>query len=385
MNGDFEGAPSGEQGNPQPIAIIGYACRLPGQVTSPSDLWELCTRARSGWSPIPKERFSVEAFQHPNPSKVGSFNPKGGYFLDEDIARFDAPFFNLTVQEATSMDPQQRLLLECAFEALESAGIPKENFARQKVGVFAGGNFSDYELNNVRDIETILMHQATGCAASLQSNRISYFFDLRGPSITVDTACSSSLVALHYAVQSLRSGESKEALVAGCHLNLVPDIWVSMSMSQLFNDEGKTFSFDERATSGFARGEGSGVVILKPLDTALRDKDPVRAVIVHSGVNQDGRTQGITLPNGQAQEELIRRVYEEANLNPDECGFVEMHGTGTKTGDPIEATAVHAALGKNRIPRNPLYVGSVKPNTGHLEGASGIISIIKAAMMLNRD
>ncbi|CAI7573351.1 unnamed protein product [Penicillium crustosum] len=386
MNGaGSEGAPHGEQGTPQPIAIIGYACRLPGQVTSPSDLWELCTRARSGWSPIPKDRFSIEAFRHPNPSKVGSFNPKGGYFLDEDIARFDAPFFNLTVQEATSMDPQQRLLLECAYEALESAGIPKENLAHRNVGVFAGGNFSDYELNNVRDIETIPMHQATGCAASLQSNRISYFFDLRGPSITVDTACSSSLVALHYAVQSLRSEESEEALVVGCHLNLVPDIWVSMSMSQLFNDEGKTFSFDERATSGFARGEGSGVVILKPLDAALRDKDTVRAIIVHSGVNQDGRTQGITLPNGQAQEELIRRVYKEANLNPDECGFVEMHGTGTKAGDPIEATAVHAALGRNRTPRSPLYIGSVKSNIGHLEGASGIIAIIKAAMMLDRE
>jgi acyl transferase domain-containing protein len=225
-------APHAEQDAPQPIAIIGYACRLPGQVTSPNDLWELCTRARSGWSLIPKDRFSVDAFHHPNPSKVGSFNPKGGYFLDEDIALFDAPFFNVSVQEATSMDPQQRLLLECSYEALESAGIPKENIARRKVGVFAGVNFSDYELRNVRDIETIPMYQATGCAASLQSNRISYFFDLQGPSITVDTACSSSLVALHYAVQSLRSGESEEALVAGCRLNIIPDLFISMSMSQ---------------------------------------------------------------------------------------------------------------------------------------------------------
>lgn len=158
-----------------------------------------------------------------------------------------------------------------------------------------------------------------------------------------------------------------------------------MELYRLFNDEGKAFSFDERATSGFARGEGSGVIILKPLYAALRDKDPVRAVIVHSGVNQDGRTQGITLPNAQAQEELIRRVYEEANLNPDECGFVEMHGTGTKAGDPTEAAAVHAALGRNRTPRNPLYIGSVKSNIGHLEGASGIIAIIKAAMMLDRE
>ncbi|KAJ5340883.1 hypothetical protein N7541_010007 [Penicillium brevicompactum] len=354
-------------------------------VTSPSDLWELCTRARSGWSPIPKDRFSVDAFHHPNPSKVGCFNPKGGYFLEEDLARFDAPFFNLSVQEATSMDPQQRMLLECSYEALESAGIPKENIARRKVGVFAGGNFSDYELNNVRDMDTIPMYQATGCAPSLQSNRLSYFFDLRGPSITVDTACSSSLVALHYAVQSLRGGESEEALVVGCHLNIIPDLFVSTSMSQLLNDDGKTFSFDERANSGFARGEGAGVVILKPLDAALRDRDPIRAVVANSGVNQDGRTKGITLPNGQAQEELIRQVYREANLNPEECGFAEMHGTGTKAGDPIEAAAVQAALGGGRTARNPLYIGSVKSNIGHLEGASGVIAIIKAAMMLEKE
>jgi acyl transferase domain-containing protein len=216
----------------QSIAIIGYSCRLPGQVASPSDLWELCTRRRSGWSPVPKDRFSFDAFHHPNPSKTGTFNPAGGYFLEEDIARFDAPFFNVTNQEAISMDPQQRMLLECSYEALESAGIPKELLAGRNVGVFVGGNLADYELNNVRDMETIPMYQATGCAPSLQSNRISYFFDFRGPSFTVDTACSSSLVALHQAVQSLRRGESSEALVAGCHLNILPDLFVSMSMSQ---------------------------------------------------------------------------------------------------------------------------------------------------------
>ncbi|GAD95061.1 hypothetical protein PVAR5_3699 [Paecilomyces variotii No. 5] len=369
---------------PRPIAIIGYACRLPGQVNSPTDLWELCTRRRSGWSPIPKERFSFEAYHHANPSKTGTFNPAGGYFLDQDPARFDAPFFNVTAQEAISMDPQQRLLLECSYEAIESAGIPKESLSGRQVGVFVGGNVADYEQHNVRDVETIPMYQATGCASSLQSNRISYFFNLRGPSLTVDTACSSSLVALHYAVQSLRNGESKEALVAGCRLNILPDIFVSMSLSQLFNDEGRTYSFDERATSGFARGEGAGVILLKPLDDALRDKDPIRAVIANSGVNQDGRTQGITLPNGSAQEELIRRVYQEAHLDPAECGFAEMHGTGTKVGDPIEAAAANAALGHGRTPRNPLYIGSVKSNIGHLEGASGVVSVIKAAMMLDR-
>lgn len=225
--------PDGETRSPQPIAIIGYACRLAGQVSSPGDLWELCTRGRSGWSPIPKDRFSSGAYHHPNPSKPGTYNPAGGYFLDEEhISQFDAPFFNVTVQEAISMDPQQRLLLECSYEALESAGIPKESLAGRNVGVFVGGNFSDYELNNLRDIDTIPNFQATGNAPGLQSNRISYFFDLQGPSLTIDTACSSSLVALHYAVQSMRSGESNEALVAACRLNLLPDYFVSMSMSQ---------------------------------------------------------------------------------------------------------------------------------------------------------
>lgn len=221
-----------ESRQPEPIAIIGYACRLPGQVSTPSDLWELCTRGRSGWGPIPQDRFSFDSYYHPNPSKPGTLNPAGGYFLKDDVSRFDAPFFNVTVQEAISMDPQQRLLLECSYEALESAGIPKESVAGRSVGVFVGGNFAEYELNNLRDIETTPMFQATGNATSLQSNRISYAFDLRGPSLTIDTACSSSLVALHHAVQSLRGGESKEALVGGCKLNLLPDYFVSMSMSQ---------------------------------------------------------------------------------------------------------------------------------------------------------
>ncbi|KAL3258123.1 hypothetical protein ABHI18_006286 [Aspergillus niger] len=368
----------------EPIAIIGYSCRLPGQVSSPSDLWELCTRGRSGWTPIPKDRWSAEAFYHPNASKPGTSNQAGGYFLD-DVSRFDAPFFNVSAQEAISMDPQQRFLLECAYEAMESAGISREYMTGRRIGVFIGANFADYEINNIRDTETTPMFQGTGGYPALQSNRISYMFDLKGPSLTVDTACSSSLVALHSAVQSLRSGESTEALVGGCHLLLTPDNSITMSMQQLLNDEGKTFAFEERGNSGFARGEGAGMIMLKSLSAALRDRDPIRAVIAHSGVNQDGKTRGITCPNGVAQEELIRRVYEEANLNPADCGFVEAHGTGTAVGDPIEATAIQAVFGQGRTARNPLYVGSVKTNVGHLEGVSGIISVIKSAMMLERE
>lgn len=215
----------------EPIAIIGYSCRLPGQVSSPSDLWELCTRGRSGWAPIPKDRWSSEAYHHPNASKPGTHNQAGGYFMD-DVSRFDATFFNVSAQESISMDPQQRLLLECSYEAMESAGISREYLAGRSVGVFIGGNFPDYETNNMRDTETTPMFQSTGSAPALQSNRISYMFDLKGPSFTVDTACSSSLVALHLAVQSLRSGESTEALVGGCHLLLNPENSISMSMQQ---------------------------------------------------------------------------------------------------------------------------------------------------------
>ncbi|KAI5206536.1 hypothetical protein AUEXF2481DRAFT_69934 [Aureobasidium subglaciale EXF-2481] len=367
-----------------PVAIIGYACRLPGDVSSPEDLWELCSRGRTGWGPTPSTRYSKDAYYHPAPGKHGCTNTEGGYFLQEDPAKFDAPFFNMTVQEATALDPQQRLLLECTFEAFESAGMTKEGVAGKDIGVFAGGSFADYEVNNTRDIDTAPTYQATGCAPAMQSNRLSYYFDLRGPSMTIDTACSSSLVALHSAMQSLRSGESSSAVVAAAHLNLTPDFFVTMSNTQLLNDAGKTFAFDHRAISGFARGEGAGSIILKPLDAAIRDGDIIRAVIHGSGCNQDGKTNGITVPNGTAQSDLITQVYAKAGLDPAECGFSECHGTGTKVGDPIEVAGIHEALGAGRSPRNPLFIGSVKSNVGHLEGASGIVAVIKAAMMLEK-
>ncbi|KAG9850283.1 putative polyketide synthase, partial [Aureobasidium melanogenum] len=367
-----------------PVAIVGYACRLPGDVSSPDDLWELCSRGRTGWGPTPSTRYAKDAYYHPAPGKHGCINTEGGYFLKEDPALFDAPFFNMTIQEATALDPQQRLLLECTFEAFEDSGMTKEGIAGKDIGVFVGGSFADYEVNNTRDIDTAPTYQATGCAPAMQSNRLSYYFDLRGPSMTVDTACSSSLVALHSAMQSIRNGESSSAVVAAAHLNLTPDFFVTMSNTQLLNDAGKTFAFDHRAISGFARGEGAGCMILKPLDAAIRDGDVVRAIIHNSGVNQDGKTNGITVPNGRAQSGLIKQVYFKAGLDPAECGFSECHGTGTKVGDPIEVGGIHEALGAGRGPRNPLFIGSVKSNVGHLEGASGIVSVIKAAMMLEK-
>ncbi|SPO00225.1 related to polyketide synthase [Cephalotrichum gorgonifer] len=367
---------------PAPIAITGMACRLP-DISHPLDFWELLARARGTATPIPPHRFSPAAFHHPNPGKAGCLNPESGSFLTSDLARFDAPFFSLTEKEAISLDPQQRLLLECTFEALENAGVPRASIVGENVGVFIGGNFPEYEAALFKDSDTIPMHQATGCAFAMQSNRISHFFDLRGPSFTTDTACSSSMVALHAACQSLRTGESSMAIVGGCHLNMLPEFWVSFSKSRLFSDSGRSFSFDSRGT-GYGRGEGCGILILKPLDTAQRDNDSIRAVIAGSGINQDGRTPGITMPNGEAQEALMRQVYTNAGLDPLDCGYVEAHGTGTKVGDPIEARAIHNVLSAPRPPNDPLWIGSVKSNVGHLEGASGIMAVMKAALMLER-
>lgn len=206
------------------------SCRLPGGVSSPQEFWELCSRARSGFMEgAPKERFSHEAFYHPDAGHTGTYHAKGGYFLTEDPALFDAPFFSLTEKEAIAMDPQQRMLLECTFEALDSASLPKHTLSGQNVGVFIGGSLSEYETHLSRDVEAMPMYQSTGCAQAMQSNRLSHFFDFRGPSFTLDTACSSSLVAVHAACQSLREGEAEMAVAGACHLNMMPDSFISFS------------------------------------------------------------------------------------------------------------------------------------------------------------
>ncbi|KAL9945874.1 Type I Polyketide synthase [Verticillium nonalfalfae] len=367
-----------------PVAIIGMSCRLPGEVSTLDDFWTLMCRARSGWGEIPKDRFNKEAYWHPNPEKRGCFNSIGGYFLKEDIAKFDAPFFNITNNEASAMDPQQRQLLECTYEALEHAGIPKESIAGTNMGVFVGASPPDYGLGSLTDLDTVPMSDATGNHQGVQAGRISHYFDLRGPCFAIDTACSSSLHALHQAVQSIRSGETKQALVASSHLNIQPANVVSLSTNRLLSEKGATFAFDHRAKSGFARGEGTGCVILKPLDQALKDGDKVWSVVVNTGVNQDGKTVGMTTPSADAQEQLIREVYAKAGINPRDTGFVEAHGTGTKVGDPIEATVLHRVFNEDRTPRHPLYIGSVKSNIGHLEPASGLVAVIKASLMLQK-
>ncbi|KAJ4865372.1 KR domain-containing protein [Trichoderma breve] len=350
---------------PMPIAIVGMSCRLSGGISTLDDFWTMLSRSRDGWRPIPEERFTPKAYYHPDPYKKGSFNNKGGYFMNGDLSNFDAPFFHITKQEAEAMDPQQRHLLECTYEALENAGIPKNTISGSNMGVFIGGASSDYRLGTLKELDQVPMYDATGNHQSIQAGRISYYFNLHGPSFSADTACSSGLYALHLAVQSIRSGESDSAIVAASNLHLQPHDMISMSLLGLFNEHGKTFAFDHRAKSGFARGEGTGCLILKPLHQALKDKDKIRSVIINTGTNQDGKTSGLTNPSGEAQERLIREVYARAGISPEDTGYVEAHGTG-------------------RTKRTPLYMGSVKSNVGHLENASGIISVIKASMMLEK-
>ncbi|KAB5511498.1 polyketide synthase [Coniochaeta sp. 2T2.1] len=374
----------GKDGELMPIAIVGMSCRLPGDISTPGDFWKLMTKGRSCWSPIPSSRFNAAAYQHPNPEKKGTLNSQGGYFISQDLEMFDAGFFDMTKKEAETMDPIQRLLLECSYEAFENAGIPKEDIGGKKVGVFIGLPDMEHRMGNLRDLEDVPMFDPTGAQGAFLAGRIAYYFDLRGPTLAVDTACSSSMQAIHLAVQSIRNGESEQAIVGASHLITQPDVWVSMAKLRLFSESGKTHAFDHRAKSGYARGEGVGCLVLKPLHQAVVDNDHIRAVIVETGISHNGRTVGIVAPSIDEQACLISQVLKQARINPKDIAFFEAHGTGTKVGDPIEATAIYKAVGKSLTPREPLHIGSVKSNIGHLENASGIVSVIKAALMLEK-
>ncbi|KAJ4253425.1 hypothetical protein NW762_010583 [Fusarium torreyae] len=364
-----------------PIAIIGLSCRFPGDATNPENFWELMSESRGAWSEIPKDRFNAASFYHPEPSKIGSSNILGGHFLKEDVSLFDASFFNLSAEVAASMDPQTRLQLETVFEAAEDAGITLSQLAGSKTSVFAALWVREYHDSMMRRPESLPRYYLTGNGGAMASNRISHFFDLKGASATIDTACSSSLTALHLACQSLRTGDSTMSIVGGVNLILNPDMFIALSTLGMAGPQGRSYSFDQRA-EGFGRGEGVAALLLKPLKDALRDGDPIRAVIRETALNQDGRTPTITSPSQQAQEELIRTCYKRADLNPLDTAYVETHGTGTMVGDSIEAGAIGEVLGKGRPADKPLLIGSVKSNIGHLEAASGLASIVKVVLAL---
>lgn len=312
----------------------------------------------AAWSPIPRSRFHADAF----PGNVA----KGGHFLREDISLFDAKFFNVRRDEARAMDPQQRLMLEVVYEALEAAGYPLGDIAGTATGVYMGQFTDDYRELVSRDAETSLPYSMTGLQRASLSNRISWMFDLRGPSFTVATACSSSLVALHLACQSLQSGETDMAIVGGCNLMINPNMFIFQSGQGFLSPDGRCKTFDASA-DGYGRGEGFAAVVLRRVDDAVSLRDPIRAVIRGSGSNQDGHTKGFTLPSADAQASLIRDVYRRAGLDFSLTGYVEAHGTGTKAGDLEETTALSRTIAAGLLPTGrKLVVGSVKSNVSVL-------------------
>jgi acyl transferase domain-containing protein/aryl carrier-like protein len=364
------------------IAIIGIGCRFPGGANSPEAFWELQRNGVDAITEVPADRWDSKAFYHPDSGRPGKINSRWGGFI-ERIDHFDARFFGISPREAARMDPQQRMLLEVAWEALEDGGQTLERLAGTAVGVFIGVSTMDYQeiTRCVSDREFIDAHTNTGGAMSIAANRISYVFDFRGPSFAVDTACSSSLTAVHLATRSLRDGECELALVGGTNALIKPETTMGFSRASMLSPDGRCKAFDASA-NGYTRGEGAGMIVLKPLKKALADGDPIYAVIRGTAINEDGHTSGITVPGRQAQEAMLRQAYRQAGVAPSDVQYVEAHGTGTPVGDPIEAQALGAVLGQGRLPGDHCVIGSVKTNIGHLEAGAGIAGLIKVALMM---
>ncbi|KAJ5113444.1 hypothetical protein N7456_001978 [Penicillium angulare] len=376
----------------EPIAIVGSACRFAGDASSPSKLWDLLRSPIDLVQEIPNSRFNANAFYHPDGSFHGHSNVKHAYLLNEDLSAFDAEFFGIKAMEAKAMDPQQRVLMEVAYEGLEGAGMTIADLKGSDTGVYVGVMFNDYGTMLLRDLQDVPTYYATGTGQSILSNRISYFFDWHGASVTIDTACSSSLVAVHMAIQALRAGDSRMALACGSNLILDPMNFIIESKLKMLSPDGRSRMWDQDA-NGYARGEGVAAVVLKTLSAALEDGDHIECIIRETGLNQDGTTQGITMPSSSAQENLIRSTYAKAGLNlltpKDRPQYFEAHGTGTPAGDPTEAEAVYNAFygsinGGQELNQNgePLYVGSIKTILGHTEGTAGVAAIIKTSLAL---
>ena len=370
-----------EQAETEPIAVVGMGCRLPGDVSDPEDYWDLLTEGRSGVVRVPDNRWDADEFfaeDHTIPGTI--VNREGGFLTHWDPDEFDAEFFGLTPREAIGMDPQQRLLMEVAWEAIEDAGWTPKSLRGTQTGVFVGMTTNDYTLSFAGKLapEELDPYIPFGNAANFAAGRLSYFLGVNGPAVVTDTACSSSLVAIHLACQSLRRRESDSALATGVNLNLSPENSIACSRWGMLAPDGTCKAFDA-AANGYVRSEGCGVVALKRLSDAVRDSDPVLAVIRGTGVNQDGASSGQTVPNGPAQQALMRRVLGASRLNPADIDYVEAHGTGTPLGDPIELDALYNVFGE-RGEAAPLVVGSVKTNLGHLESASGVAGFIKAVL-----
>ncbi|KAK6527427.1 hypothetical protein TWF694_004416 [Orbilia ellipsospora] len=362
----------------EPIAVVGFAFKLPAGINDEESLWRVVLNGESGLTDVPEDRLNLETFRDMN---FGDNVKPKGYFINSNIAEFDAPFFSITAEEAIAMDPQQRLLLETTYHAVENAGITLESLKGSRTSVHVGCLSQDYKLSNAKDPEIAAKYSATGDELSILSNRISWFFNLKGPSMSVETACSSSLVALDLACQLLRSGETDMGVVAGSSLIHGPDFYLNLSNMGFLSPDNRCYSFDSRG-NGYSRAEGLGVLIIQRVSDAIRQNRTIRAVIRSSGSNSDGRTPGLTQPSGEAQLSLIRDCYEKSGLSMKDTRYVEAHGTGTMIGDPIEAHAIGAAFDRSKD--DPIYLGSIKANLGHMEANSGIGGVIKTILTLER-
>ncbi|PRQ06479.1 SDR family NAD(P)-dependent oxidoreductase [Enhygromyxa salina] len=365
----------------EPLAIVSMACRLPG-ADNPEQLWRLLEAGHSPVREVPATRWNVERWYDEDPERVGRSYSRWGCFLD-DVTGFDAGLFGISRREAQWMDPQQRILLEVVWEALERGGHSPRSTQPREFGVFVGASSFDYMRLATAARERVDAHTGSGVAPSALAGRVAFCFGLSGPTLTIDSACSSSLVAVHLACQALRSGECEAAIAAGTSLMLAPDMSLIEARTRMLAPDGKCKSFDARA-DGVVRGEGVGVVLLRRLSDALRDGDPIVAIIRGSAVNQNGHGGSLTTPHAGAQRELLRRACANAGVDGAELDVVEAHGTGTAVGDPIEAEALSAALCVGRGPDQPLWIGTLKPNLGHLEATAGIAGLIKLALMIER-
>lgn len=371
--------PTFDKNNTNAIAIVGIAFRFPGDLADNSSLWKALTQKKDLVTQVPDDRWANSEFRHPKRSEPGRSITFSAGVLSR-IDEFDAGFFGISPREAAWLDPQQRLLLELSWEAMENAGVPPSTLSGTDCAVYVGISSLDYGTRGLDDLASMSSHSMTGNTLSIAANRLSYVFDLHGPSLAVDTACSSSLVALHHACRALQTGEASTALVGGVSLLLHPYPFVGFTKASMLSADGRCKVFDASA-NGYVRAEGGAVFLLKPLAQAINDGDDVQAVILATGVNADGaRKTGITIPSSDGQAELMRNVLAKTDLSAQDIDFVEAHGTGTMVGDPIETAAIGVVYGQAR--EKPLPIGSVKANLGHMEAASGMAGLVKAILAL---
>ncbi|HEY6646106.1 MAG TPA: polyketide synthase Pks13, partial [Mycobacterium sp.] len=365
------------------IAIVGIATRFPGDMNTPDETWHALLEGRDAITDLPEGRWEEFLDEPRVAERVAKARTRGGYL--SDIKGFDAEFFALSKMEADNIDPQQRMALELTWEALENARIPASSLRGERVGVYVGASNNDYSFLSVADPSLAHPYAITGTTSSIIANRVSYFYDFRGPSMTIDTACSSSLVAAHQGVQALRSGEADVTIVGGVNALITPLVTVGFDeVGGVLAPDGRIKSFSQDA-DGYARSEGGGMLVLKRLADARRDGDEIYAVIAGSAVNHDGRSNGLLAPNPDAQAEVLRTAYKDAGINPRDVDYIEAHGTGTILGDPIEADALGRVVGRGRPTDKPALLGAVKSNVGHLESAAGAASLAKMALALAND